>query len=687
MNPINSRGLVFALNTTAAALLALYISFSFGLTNPWWAALTVFITSQPFVASSGAVVARALYRIAGTVAGVMAAMVILPTLANEPALLIVTIAAWVGTCLYVSLLDRTPRGYAFMLAGYTVALVGLPQIGDPSNLFDTALARGEEITIGAVCAATLHCLVFPRSIHAAVRAKVDASLKDARGWIASALSTVASPAGERAARRKIAADLTELNTLGVFIRHEVGRHGAIPRAVSALEQRMTALLPLVAAVEDRLQALAKDAAIGEALSQHLASVRQWIQDGVAGDQHRVDLLIEAGQRLADDAAGSPPWQEMLTASLLQRLDELVRAWSDSLLLIDVLRNPEQAPNERANALIAETSARDLHVDHGLAAYAGFAAAVAVLVAGSIAVATEWSQGTIAVGIAATTSSVFAFIDDPRPMQRTFLVWSFVSIPVAALYRYAILPVADGYVLLALSLLPLFFGTALYLTSPRYGLPALAFALVSHTLIAVQPAQSADFTTFTHVSIAGLVGTIIALVVTSLIRVIGAETSSWRILRAGWRDLAALANGAAGTTMTTAAWVGQMLDRVAMLVPRLARVAGVERFRDVDALGDMRLGVNVLEMRELARGPAASASASIEHVLRGVGEHFESQRRDRHLAPDTTLLRSIDTAIGQLLRLDMHEARRRALVAATGLRRGLFPDAPPYRPERPEEAST
>jgi hypothetical protein len=143
-------------------------------------------------------------------------------------------------------------------------------------------------------------------------------------------------------------------------------------------------------------------------------------------------------------------------------------------------------------------------------------------------------------------------------------------------------------------------------------------------------------------------------------------------------------------MTTAAWAGQMLDRVAMLVPRLARVAGVERFRDVDALGDMRLGVNVLEMRELARGPAASARASIEHALRGVGQHFESQRRDRHLAPDTTLLRSIDTTIGQLLRLDIHEARRRALVAATGLRRGLFPDAPPYRPERPErpeEATT
>lgn len=47
----------------------------------------------------------------------------MPTLVNSPELLSLAIAAWVGLCLYVSLLDRTPRSYMFMLAGYTCALL------------------------------------------------------------------------------------------------------------------------------------------------------------------------------------------------------------------------------------------------------------------------------------------------------------------------------------------------------------------------------------------------------------------------------------------------------------------------------------------------------------------------------------------------------------------------------------
>ncbi|WP_341473465.1 FUSC family protein [Serratia marcescens] len=35
----------------------------------------------------------------------------------------VVLSLWVGFALYVSLLDRTPRSYAFMLAGYSTAMI------------------------------------------------------------------------------------------------------------------------------------------------------------------------------------------------------------------------------------------------------------------------------------------------------------------------------------------------------------------------------------------------------------------------------------------------------------------------------------------------------------------------------------------------------------------------------------
>src|SRR5438105_8665926 len=59
-------GLIFAVKTFAASLLALYIAFWAGLDDPRWAFLTVFVVSQP---DSGLVLAKSFYRILGTIAG------------------------------------------------------------------------------------------------------------------------------------------------------------------------------------------------------------------------------------------------------------------------------------------------------------------------------------------------------------------------------------------------------------------------------------------------------------------------------------------------------------------------------------------------------------------------------------------------------------------------------------------
>src|SRR5258706_9679659 len=170
MSAFTFRGVVYAANCTLAALAALLIAFSLGLPNPWWAALTVFIASQPMAAASGAVVARALYRVLGTLIGAAATLIIVPALADTPPLLIAAIALWTASCVYVSLLFRTPRGYAFMLAGYTVALIGLPLATDPATVFDNMLLRFEEVAIGAACAAVVHSLVLPRGVLSLVQA-------------------------------------------------------------------------------------------------------------------------------------------------------------------------------------------------------------------------------------------------------------------------------------------------------------------------------------------------------------------------------------------------------------------------------------------------------------------------------------------------------------------------------------
>jgi uncharacterized membrane protein YccC len=125
------RDWMFASKTFVAAVLALYIALSLGLDRPYWAMASAYIASQPL---SGATRSKAVYRLCGTVAGATAAVLLVPAFAEAPPLLSLVLALWVAGCLYLSLLDRTPRSYACMLAGYSAAIIGFPSVVAPEAI-------------------------------------------------------------------------------------------------------------------------------------------------------------------------------------------------------------------------------------------------------------------------------------------------------------------------------------------------------------------------------------------------------------------------------------------------------------------------------------------------------------------------------------------------------------------------
>lgn len=142
---------LFSVKAFGAAILALGIGFWLDLPQPYWAMATAYIASQSL---SGATRSKAAFRASGTVAGGLAALVLVPNLVDAPVLLSMALALWTGLCLFGALLDRTPRSYAFMLAGYTAAIIGFPAVSDPGAIFDTVLARTEEILLGIACASS-----------------------------------------------------------------------------------------------------------------------------------------------------------------------------------------------------------------------------------------------------------------------------------------------------------------------------------------------------------------------------------------------------------------------------------------------------------------------------------------------------------------------------------------------------
>src|SRR6266704_6112968 len=129
---------VFAIKAFLAGLLALFIAFWLGLDEPRWALLTVFIVSQP---DSGQVLAKGFYRILGTIAGVLVSIALVFGLSRSGKLFLAALALWIGLCNFAAAALRNFASYGFLLAGYTVAVIGISAALNPDQAFQIGRAH------------------------------------------------------------------------------------------------------------------------------------------------------------------------------------------------------------------------------------------------------------------------------------------------------------------------------------------------------------------------------------------------------------------------------------------------------------------------------------------------------------------------------------------------------------------
>jgi len=655
---VGLREVVFSANCFAAAMLALYVSFALGLERPFWAMATVYITSQPL---SGAVRSKAVFRLIGTLVGASAAVVMVPLLVGAPLLLSLALAGWVAACQFVSLLDRTPRSYLFMLAGYTAALVGFPTVGHPEAIFDVAVLRAQEIGIGVTCAALVHAAIWPRSVTALLGARVRTLLGEAERWIADALAPAPTERADQE-RRRLAADVTELHVMATHVPFDTAAARPTRALLSALQDRFVLLLPLVSAVEDRLRAIAIEGEVPAEVAALVDDIRGWASDA---DAHEPASLVARADALA--AALTPTdWRELLIANLLDRLRELVEALDTARLVAAQAIAPDAAPPERVLALLSERRQRPLHRDLPLALLSAVATLAAILACCGFWIMTAWPEGAVAAMIAAVVCCFFATMDDPVPAQRGFLIWTVASLPLVALYLFALLPLVHSFETLALLLAPALLVPGVLMALPRWYGRMMPLLIGLAGGLALTNSFTADAAGFFNGSVAQLAGVAAAMVATRLCRSLGAGAALRRLRRAGWRELVELAARPGRAPLP--AWRSRMLDRVGLLGARVGDLEQGDRDAGMAALRELRVGVNLAQL-----APANDTADDTLAALRAdVAAHYRARARGEVAAPDAALLARLDAAISTALA--EAPAPRDRLAALTGLRRNFFPAA-------------
>ena len=160
------------MRAACAGCLALYISFSLDLDGSHWALTTCYIVGAE--RQSGRILAKSAARTVRTLVGVVASFTLVNAFATR-VLFICCFAAWLSICAYFSHYQRSHWAYAWVLSGYTPAIVGIPAALAPHQAFTVIISRAENVIIGILCMGAASMIVFPEAVGRSLAKLVEAT--------------------------------------------------------------------------------------------------------------------------------------------------------------------------------------------------------------------------------------------------------------------------------------------------------------------------------------------------------------------------------------------------------------------------------------------------------------------------------------------------------------------------------
>jgi uncharacterized membrane protein YccC len=466
-------GLTFAVKTFAASLLALYIAFWAGLDEPRWAFLTVFAVSQP---DSGLVLAKSFYRILGTIAGLLVAIALVFGLAQHGELFVTAVAIWICFCNFAARAVRNFASYGFQLAGYTVAIVGIPAAITPTGAYDLLLARFTEISLGIVCAALVSRLILVRELSPKLIELVSALTRRAESFATLLLNPHADPKHVTADRTGIAKAYLDIQAMQQSTYFESAEARVLNQPLRRLTQAAVELCTTAEAAASH-----RDSSLPPSEKIRLPGTgTSHTNESPTGD----DLIVSALVRAADE-------RDLRLARA--RLRECVRAF------------------HRGEELPEPNIACGLWSDPVPAVLTGVRSALAVGIISTFWFATGWPNGWVAVIFAAIVCSLFASLEQPDKISMAAAVTVLVASVPAFATQFYLMPLAVDFPSMAVALAPLMLTCGFIMAQPRIGpiglLSAVYFAFASN----IDNAMTYDAETFLNSSLAILAGIAVAVV--------------------------------------------------------------------------------------------------------------------------------------------------------------------------------
>lgn len=463
---------LFVCKTTLAALLAMYISMRFELGQPVTAIITVYLIMQP---QSGPVLTKSIYRILGTLGGALACLALYALFPQERVLFLLGLALWVGVCTAGATLFRNFKCYAFVLAGYTAAMIGMATISQPAAFFTYAVNRFTEVVVGILCAGLVSDLVFPSHLGSSISGAVRGCYRD---FIAFAHKLFSGKADDGDIRQRhlrfisTALSLESLRGSAYWEASEFRGRDARLRRLNADFMAMSTTAHSLSQLMRRLRRSGSRAA--PALDSLLAALDAALlnednnsfseQEAIATARKIAEFRTELKQCVAQSRTllGSEPDDSSFLD--FRTGVELIRRFTGELH--DYTRNYVSLNSKVTGEEFRGEIRFVYRTDPAMAILNGVRAMLAVMLVSAFWIITAWPYGASAVMMVAIACSLFAPAADPARAINAGLLGGCIALPASFLCKFFILPAMDGFVLLCAVLAPFLLFSAWLLSLNR-----------------------------------------------------------------------------------------------------------------------------------------------------------------------------------------------------------------------------
>lgn len=675
MKWFSKNAVLFSLKTSLAAFLALSVALLLNFEKPAWAMTTVFVTSQLYAAST---ISKSVFRLAGTLLGGLFILLIYPETVQSPMLFSLCVSLWVTACLYLSLHDRTPKSYVFMLAGYSAAIMGFPDVTTPSAITWTVISRIEEITLGIICSTLIHRLLFPVSMQHLLEQSVDIWYRNARKLCNELV--VRPPKDKSLEREDILIQMANyplnVETLITHCVYEGEAARKVIRLVSVQYQHLSYLLPTLTAIETRLSLLAElqirfPACVTQVLQQFLL----WLNYDTVSHVGAVREALVQGKMALEQAwrqQALSAEESMLLLGLLERLANFVR-------VVDAY----QSVSARASDLYSDGDAplvknprEHRHIDTGLLLLSSLTAFLATFLSSLFWIGSGWADGASAPLMAAIISSFFASIDSPVTPMKLFVKGVVVALAISLFYVGVLIPQANTLQALMMCLLPGLFALSLVIARPATNLIGLSVAIQIPGFIGLSHHYVPNLIATLNAAISSLVGILFAVTLTAIIR---NKRPSWiakRAVRKGIRDLLGFIKEIernASSLLSRQQFVARMLDRVNIILPRKRLDPDPELIAGGDLITEAWLGANCYDFYARHREVLERYQLESGQMFHELGLYLKRRLRSLQSQPHQTLLEEINQLLLKLEPLALQDGAALApLISLFNLRVSLFP---------------